>query len=156
MLLTLLLLLGYNQVNSTITKMNNYASEVTIVDEEMLLSARLDTLYLAIRYLESNNGTILTSKTSIKENAVGELQIRLDMIDYCNDYLHCSYTYADRNDPVKAKEIFYKIQAKFNKTGDIALGLHIWNAGQNNIKERWYKTTNYRTKAFTFINSLLT
>lgn len=156
MLLTLLLLFCYNNVSSTVNTITRYTFDEAIIDTESMIDDNLDMLYKAVRFMESANGTILVSKQSIIDNSQGELQIRIAMIDYCNDYMNCNYTYDDRNNPIKAKEIFYKIQRRFNKHGDIALGLHIWNAGQSRIQQRWHLTTNYRTKAFTFINSLLT
>lgn len=125
------------------------------INKDSFINDKYALLYKAVRYVETKNGTILTSKLSIKYDWVGELQISKDLVDYCNDYLDCNYTYDDRNNPIKSKEMFYKIQRKFNKSGDIPLGLHIWNAGPNYIKERWHKTEDYRKKAFTFINSIV-
>lgn len=150
-LIILLLSIIYSHANTSGINSAIYLTNETIVSKPSF--DKYATLYKAVRFVETKNGTILTSKASIKYDWKGELQISKELIDYCNEYLHCNYTYADRDDPIKSKEIFYKIQQTFNKKADFELGLHIWNAGPNYIEQRWHLTLDYRTKAKNYINS---
>lgn len=110
-------------------------------------------LLSAVSYNESRHGTITVTPQSIKEGAVGRLQIRKGMVDYLNSINgYRKYTYADRNDPVKSREMFMEFQLRHNPDFDIDYGCHIWNAGQNNVRNRWHKTNRYRKEAWDYIN----
>lgn len=126
----------------------------TIETPKVVTISKLDLLYLAVRHTESNNGTIVRTPESIAEGAEGDLQIHKSTVDYCNDYLGCNYTYEDRLDSAKSRQIFYKIQNQFNKKHNLALGMHIWNAGPNKIKKRWNATESYRADCFAYISEL--
>ena len=110
-------------------------------------------LLSAVSYNESRHGTITVTPQSIKEGAEGRLQIRKGMVDYLNSInVYRKYTYADRNDPAKSREMFMEFQLRHNPDFDIDYGCHIWNAGQNNVRNRWHKTDKYRKEAWEYIN----
>ena len=110
-------------------------------------------LLSAVSYNESRHGTITVTPQSIKEGAVGVLQIRKGMVDYLNKINGFrKYTYEDRNNPIKAREMFREFQTRYNPDFDIDYGCHIWNAGQNNVRNRWHLTNKYRKEAWEYIN----
>lgn len=116
----------------------------------------MDIAYRAAYWCETRNGSKLETPESIAEGAQGTLQIHKGMVDYINSFLgYRKYTYQDRDCPEKSYQMFMDFQRHENPTGDIDLALHIWNAGQNRVKERWSITTGYRAEAWRYINRVL-
>lgn len=149
--ITILLLLVYTSINGgeTTIRMDD------IAPPWYCAPSKLDILESAVSYQESRHGTITVTPQSIKEGAVGMLQIRKGMVDYLNQINgYRKYTYADRNNPIKAKEMFREFQTRFNPEFDIDYGCHIWNAGQNRVRERWHLTSKYRKEVWKYINTI--
>jgi hypothetical protein len=85
----------------------------------------------AIIKIESN-GNLKAVSPSGKH--VGPMQIAKIVVDDCNEYLRMlkkdkRYTYEDRWDLQKSKEMFVLIQMRYNKTNDVEKAARIWNGG---------------------------
>ena len=99
----------------------------------------------AIIQVESNGNPNAVNKTS---GAVGAMQIKKIVVDDCNEYLakkkiNKRYTYDDRWNVQKSKEMFMLIQDRYNKNKDIEKAARIWNGGCCYNKE---KTDGYYKK----------
>jgi len=67
-------------------------------------------------------------------NCVGPMQIKKIVVDDCNEYLKIkkinkTYSYEDRWNLQKSKEMFVLIQQRYNKTKNIEKAVRIWNGG---------------------------
>ena len=81
----------------------------------------------------------------------GILQITKIVVRDCNRILNRNeYTYEDRYDVEKSKEMFRIIQAYYNKENDIEKAIRIWNGGCGYSKE---KTEVYYQKVLKHYNS---
>ena len=91
----------------------------------------------AIIEVESNGNPYAVSPSG---KYVGAMQIAKIVVDDCNEYLKFKkskkrYTYNDRYDVQKSKEMFILIQERYNKERNIEKAVRIWNGGCNyNIK----------------------
>lgn len=90
-----------------------------------------DNVINAIIQIESRGDSTAINK---KTDAVGIMQIRKIVVDDCNEYLAKlnnpkRYTYDDRWNVQKSKEMFVLIQKRYNKTNDIEKAARIWNGG---------------------------
>lgn len=99
----------------------------------------------AIIQVESNGNPNAVSPCG---ESIGAMQIKKIVVDDCNEYLKIlkinkKYTYDDRWDVEKSKEMFILIQKRYNKTNDIEKAVRIWNGGCCYNKE---KTDNYYNK----------
>lgn len=85
----------------------------------------------SIIHIESNGNPNAVSKCG---NCVGAMQIKKIVVDDCNEYLKFKgskkrFTYQDRYDVKKSKEMFLLIQERYNKSNNIEEGIKIWNGG---------------------------
>ena len=85
----------------------------------------------AIIHVESKGNVNAISKCG---KCVGAMQIKTIVVDDCNEYLKMigskkRYTYQDRYNLQKSKEMFLLIQKRYNKSNDIEKGIRIWNGG---------------------------
>ena len=108
-------------------------------------------LLIGVMHQETRLGKHTVSKESIKEGAVGVMQIRKGMVEYINNTRKTNYTLADRQDSTKSVEMFFLYQELINPSFSIDLGCHIWNAGHNNIKNRWSLTEKYRNEVKAYL-----
>lgn len=99
---------------------------------------RDETLLNAIIQVESQGNPLAVN---FKEQAYGIIQIRQVMIDEVNR-LGGNYTLQDAFDVEKSKEIFWKIQAHHNPTGDYRKGARIWN-GRSKSNKYWTKVEKF-------------
>lgn len=85
----------------------------------------------SIIQVESNGNPNAVSKCG---KCVGAMQIKTIVVDDCNEYLKMigskkRFTYQDRYNINKSKEMFLLIQKRYNKSNDIEKGIRIWNGG---------------------------
>lgn len=91
----------------------------------------------AIIKVESNGNPYAVSPSG---KYVGAMQIAKIVVDDCNEYLKSKkskkrYTYNDRYDVKKSKEMFILIQERYNKEKNIENAVRIWNGGCNYNKK---------------------
>lgn len=91
----------------------------------------------AIIKVESNGNPYAVSPSG---KYVGAMQIAKIVVDDCNEYLKSKkskkrYTYNDRYDVKKSKEMFILIQERYNKEKNIEKAVRIWNGGCNYNKK---------------------
>lgn len=94
----------------------------------------------AIIKVESNGNPNAVSKDG---KCVGAMQIKKIVVDDCNEYLkrlknNKQYTYNDRYDVQKSKEMFLLIQKRYNTKNDLEEGIKIWNMGCNYKSKKQY------------------
>lgn len=85
----------------------------------------------AIIKIESNGNHNAVSKCG---RYVGPMQISKVLVDDVNIYLRMKktnkrFTYQDRFNLEKSKEMFYLIQERYNKSNNIEKAVRIWNGG---------------------------
>lgn len=100
----------------------------------------------AIIHVESRGDTTAISSDG---KFVGPMQIHKVVVDDCNQYLkmkksNIKFTYDDRFNLQKSKQMFYLIQQRYNKTNDVEKAIRIWNGGPNGHKRK--ATLNYYNK----------
>ena len=105
----------------------------------------------AIIEVESNGNPYAISPSG---KYVGAMQIAKIVVDDCNEYLQLKkskkrYTYNDRYDVQKSKEMFILIQERYNKEKNIEKAVRIWNGGCNYNKK---STDKYYLKFLKFYN----
>jgi len=84
---------------------------------------------------------------------VGILQIKKCLVDETNNILRRNkderrYTYSDRYNPQKSKEMFIILQNHFNKEQNIEKAIRSWNAGFYYEKTYGWKSLQRRTKSY--------
>lgn len=120
---------------------------------ETIDTTQWDKVINAIIQVESNgNPKAINTKT----DAVGAMQIRKIVVDDCNEYLKKMkktkrFTYDDRWDVQKSKEMFVLIQMRYNKTNNIEKAARIWNGGCCYNKK---STDRYYQKFLSYYNKL--
>lgn len=120
---------------------------------ETIDTTQWDKVINAIIQVESSgNPKAINTKT----DAVGAMQIRKIVVDDCNEYLkklnkNKRFTYQDRWDIQKSKEMFVLIQMRYNKTNDIEKAARIWNGGCCYNKKA---TDKYYQKFLSYYNKL--
>lgn len=88
----------------------------------------------AIAQVESNKNP---KAVSPKGNYIGYLQISKGLVDGCNRILgKKKYTYKDRYDVEKSKEMFYIIQKRYNPNDDLVLAIKIWKEGVGSVNKK--------------------
>ena len=105
----------------------------------------------AIIQVESGGNTNAVSPSG---KYVGAMQIAPIVVDDCNQYLKMKknpkrYTYNDRYDLQKSKEMFLLIQERYNKERNIEKGVRIWNGGCGYSKK---STDKYYLKFLKYYN----
>lgn len=86
-------------------------------------------------------------KNAVNPNGdcVGILQITRIVVKDVNRILGKNvYTFEDRFDVEKSKEMFRIIQGYYNKNNDIELGIRLWNVGTSVLKNRNLGTEYYK------------
>lgn len=114
-----------------------------IIQREREREERFAILLDGVLFQESRHGLRVTSPESIKEDAVGVLQIRRVMVHYLNAS-GGDFTLSCRLDSLASIMMFRMYQERFNPSFELELGCHIWNAGPNRVRERWGLTEGYR------------
>ena len=129
-----------------------YAERVRMEEEvrKADLEQRFSILLDGVLYKETRHGRVLVTKQSIKEGAVGVLQIRKGMVSYLNN-LGGDFSLADRKDSLRSVEMFRRLQERVNPSFDLDTGCHVWNAGPNRLKERWHLTEGYREEVRAYL-----
>lgn len=99
--------------------------------DENIDTTQWDKVIDAIIQVESRGNPNAYNKSS---GATGAMQIKKIVVDDCNEYLKKlnkkrRFTYEDRWDVQKSKEMFVLIQMRYNKTNDIEKAARIWNGG---------------------------
>lgn len=89
----------------------------------------------AVAHVESGGNPSVVNSSG----CVGLLQITKICVRQCNIWLEKEkspkrYTYADRLDPEKSKEMFILIQKYLNPKNDIEKAIRIWNGGPGYTK----------------------
>ena len=126
----------------------------TTTTTSRLKSTQWDTLMNAIIYVESRGQADAISKDG---KYVGAMQIGKIVVDDCNQYLAYKgidkqFTYEDRFDVNKSKEMFILIQKRYNKSNNLEAAIRIWNGGCNyNIKS----TQGYYNRVLAKYNKLI-
>lgn len=119
--------------------------------DENIDTTQWDKVIDAIIQVESRGNPNAYNKSS---GATGAMQIKKIVVDDCNEYLEKlkkkrRFTYEDRWDVQKSKEMFVLIQMRYNKTNDIEKAARIWNGGCCYTKE---STDEYYRKFLSFYN----
>ncbi len=119
--------------------------------DENIDTTQWDKVIDAIIQVESRGNPNAYNKSS---GATGAMQIKKIVVDDCNEYLEKlkkkrRFTYEDRWDVQKSKEMFVLIQMRYNKTNDIEKAARIWNGGCCYKKE---STDEYYRKFLNFYN----
>ena len=111
----------------------------------------------SIIHVESKGNPNAVSKCG---KCVGAMQIKTIIVDDCNEYLKMigskkRYTYKDRYNIEKSKEMFLLYQKRYNKSNDIEKGIRIWNGGCNYKKNQKLITqsSNYYKKVMNHLNN---
>lgn len=145
-IVSVVLMLG----NATVVG-NQFVDNTDVVSKWHAKVIRKYALLEAVMYVETRNGKVMTSKTSKREGAVGIIQIREGMIPCINRWYGTHFVQQDRLDSAKCATIFFLYQKMFNPDMDVELGAHIWNAGFNNVQQRWRLTAKYRMKVLRYL-----
>lgn len=124
---------------------------ITINSPIVIKIPTIDMVAMAVMHKESLGGLIIETEASKIEGSVGPMQIQKGMVDYINRICKTHFTYRDRLDYDKSLEMFKCFQRIHNPEQNIDLAAHIWNAGQNRVKERWGLTTQYRSDVRKFL-----
>lgn len=97
----------------------------------------LSNVLEAISYVESRGNDSIISKN---KKCVGILQITPIVVKECNEILGTKkYNLKDRLSKEKSFEMFYLIQKKYNKSGDIKKAAYVWRGGNQKENEIYYK-----------------
>lgn len=119
---------------------------ILLLGSSMMMNAKIinndwSDVIKAISYVESRCNPKAVSSCG---RWVGYLQISKGLVTGCNRILgYKKYTFNDRYDKDKSIEMFYIFQNKYNPTGDIELGIRMWNGGPGYSKK---KTNAYYNK----------
>lgn len=119
---------------------------------------KVKRLIAAILWQESANGKYLTGDGG---RAKGVLQQHTCIITDVNNYLGESrYTIADRNDPVKAVELFMYYQAIYNPGMDIEKAARVWNGGpsghlKSSTLDYWDEVQTWMNCSISMENSII-
>lgn len=108
------------------------------------LNNNLERVMNAIIQVESKGNPKAHNRNG---DCVGILQITKVCVRECNNILKerdikKRYTYTDRWDADKSKEMFRLFQSKYNPTGDMEKAARLWNGGIN-YKRNPRKTNKY-------------
>lgn len=84
---------------------------------------------------------------------VGILQMKKCLVDETNNILKRNkderrYTYSDRYNPQKSKEMFVILQSHFNKEQNVERAIRSWNAGFYYEKRYGWESLRRRTKSY--------
>ena len=120
------------------------------------INAKKDSSYDWTRVINAIAEVESEGKPKVKNSAgcVGLLQITKICVRQCNIWLKQEkskkrYTYNDRLDPEKSKEMFILTQKHLNPKNDIEHAIRLWNGGRN-YKKR--KTDGYYKKVMKIYN----
>ena len=122
----------------------------------IVINAKKDSSYDWTRVINAIAEVESEGNTKVKNSAgcVGLLQITKICVRQCNIWLKQEkskkrYTYNDRLDPEKSKEMFILTQKHLNPKNDIEHAIRLWNGGRN-YKKR--KTDGYYKKVMKIYN----
>ena len=122
----------------------------------IVINAKKDSSYDWARVINAIAEVESEGKPKVKNSAgcVGLLQITKICVRQCNIWLKQEkskkrYTYNDRLDPEKSKEMFILTQKHLNPKNDIEHAIRLWNGGRN-YKKR--KTDGYYKKVMKIYN----
>ena len=120
------------------------------------INAKKDSSYDWTRVINAIAEVESEGSPKVKNSAgcVGLLQITKICVRQCNIWLKQEkskkrYTYNDRLDPEKSKEMFILTQKHLNPKNDIEHAIRLWNGGRN-YKKR--KTDGYYKKVMKIYN----
>lgn len=120
------------------------------------INAKKDSSYDWTRVINAIAEVESEGNPKVKNSAgcVGFLQITKICVRQCNIWLKQEkskkrYTYNDRLDPEKSKEMFILTQKHLNPKNDIEHAIRLWNGGRN-YKKR--KTDGYYKKVMKIYN----
>ena len=113
----------------------------------------IDMVALAVLHRESRGGAVVETEASRREGSVGPMQIQMGMLEHINRICNKRYRSEDRLNLEKSMQMFKDFQSYYNPSGDIDLAAHIWNAGQNRVRERWHLTEQYRADVRSYLRS---
>lgn len=120
------------------------------------INAKKDSSYDWTRVINTIAEVESEGNPKVKNSAgcVGLLQITKICVRQCNIWLKQEkskkrYTYNDRLDPEKSKEMFILTQKHLNPKNDIEHAIRLWNGGRN-YKKR--KTDGYYKKVMKIYN----
>lgn len=104
----------------------------------------------AIIQVESRGNAKAVDKSG---TCVGILQIKKCLVDETNNILKRNnderrYTYSDRYNPQKSKEMFVILQNHFNKEQNMERAIRSWNAGFYYEKKYGWSSLQKRTKSY--------
>ena len=104
----------------------------------------------AVAQVESGGNTKVVNSAG----CIGLLQITKKCVKQCNIWLEQDkskkrYTYDDRLDPEKSKEMFILTQKHLNPKNDIEHAIRLWNGGSHYKKK---STEGYYRKVMKFYN----
>jgi hypothetical protein len=104
----------------------------------------------AIIQVESRGNAKAVDKSG---TCVGILQMKKCLVDETNNILKRNkderrYTYSDRYNPQKSKEMFVILQSHFNKEQNIERAIRSWNAGFYYEKKYGWSSLQRRTKSY--------
>lgn len=96
----------------------------------------LSKVLKAIIYVESRGDVNAISKN---KQCVGILQITPILVKDCNQFVKSNkYTLKDRYDKSKSFEMFYLIQKRYNKDGNIKQAIYKWRGGSPKENHIYY------------------
>lgn len=99
------------------------------------------TLITAIAQVESEGRADVVSKCG---RYVGYLQISKILVRQCNQIVgYNKYTYSDRLNKEKSKQMFVDFQEHFNPEGNMEKAIRLWNSGDLNCMKRKAATDGY-------------
>ncbi|MCM1311679.1 MAG: transglycosylase SLT domain-containing protein [Roseburia sp.] len=101
-------------------------------------------LITAIAQVESEGRADVVSKCG---RYVGYLQISKILVRQCNQIVgYNKYTYSDRLNKEKSKQMFIDYQEYFNPEGNMEKAIRLWNSGDLNCMKRKASTDGYYKK----------
>lgn len=109
-----------------------------------------DSVMEAIIQVESRGNKNAVDKSG---TCVGILQIKKCLVDETNNILKRNkdkrrYTYSDRYNPQKSKEMFVILQSHFNKEHNVERAIRSWNAGFYYESKYGWESLRRRTKSY--------
>lgn len=118
--------------------------------QENNINNNWDSVMEAIIQVESRGSKNAVDKSGA---CVGILQIKKTLVDETNNILKRSkdkrrYTYSDRYNPQKSKEMFVILQNHFNKERNVERAIRSWNAGFYYEEKYGWESLRRRTKSY--------
>ena len=118
--------------------------------QENSINNNWDSVMEAIIQVESRGNKNAVDKSG---TCVGILQMKKALVDETNNILKRNkdkrrYTYSDRYNPQKSKEMFVILQSHFNKEHNVERAIRSWNAGFYYEKRFGWESLRRRTKSY--------